>query len=161
MTWKGKSAVYALNKYTWALLKENLGWTEFQGVPRIIPIAQQPELMQDGKTFIVYGSAFQPPNHLYALNTESIAYTIYGTSATEVDNVANMLYEVFKRQDEAAADVNAFANSGVSFGSVRCVMTANAEPADQEGGFVSALVMLEVKYTVDQPPIVTSLTATP
>lgn len=161
MTWKARSAVYALNHYTWELLKNNLGWTEYNTVPLIIPIAQQPELMQSGKPFIVYGSAYQPPQHLYALNSESIAYTIWGTSTTEVDNVANLLYEVYKRQDEAAADVNDYIGRagiypGISFGTIRCTMTAQAEPADDEGGFVSALIMLEVRYTADQPAIQTA-----
>lgn len=161
MTYKAKSAVYALNSYTWQVLKANLGWTEYGGTPLIIPDAQQPELMQSGKPFIVYGSAFQPAMHLYALNTESIAYSIYGTSSTEVNNVANLLYEVFKRQDDAAADVNdwlateaatrAGGHRGITFGTIRTVMVEKAEAADQEAGFVSALVMLEARYVVNEP----------
>ena len=167
MTYKAKSAVYALNSYTWQVLKANLGWTEYGGTPLIIPDAQQPELMQSGKPFIVYGSAFQPAMHLYALNTESIAYSIYAPSgdnqpgSTTANNVANLLYEVFKRQDDAAADVNAWlakeaetrtgGHRGITFGTVRTVMVEKAEAADQEGGFVSALVMLEARYVVNEP----------
>jgi hypothetical protein len=166
MTYKSNSAVYALNSFTWQLLKSNLGWTEYQGVPLIIPTAQQPELMQSGSAFIVYGSAMQPAMHLYALNTESVAYNIYGKSTTEVNNVADLLFEVFKRQDEAAALVNDWlakesltrtgGHRGVYFGTVRATMIEKAEPADEEGGFVSALVMLETRYTADTPAIITS-----
>ena len=166
MTYKEKSAVYALNSYTWKLLQTNLGWEAYQGVPPIIPTSQQPELMESGKPFIVYGSAFQPATDLYALNTESIAYVIYGTKVTEVNTIATLLYETFKRQDDAAADVNAWlglegttrtgGNRGVTFGSIRTTMVEKAEPADEEGGFVSALVMLEARYTSDESNIVTT-----
>jgi len=165
MAYEAKSAVYALNSFTWKLLEKNLGWTTYQGVTPIIPTSQQPELMQSGKPFIVYGSAFQPPGHLYALNTESIAYTVYGTSVTEVNKIAQLLWDVFKQQDDAAAMVNNWlskevatrgSHRGVYFGTVRATMIDKAEPADEEGGFVSALIMLETRYTADTPDIITA-----
>lgn len=164
MTYKSKSAVYALNSFTWQLVKANLGWVEFQGAVPVIPSSQQPEMMQSSRAFIVYGSAMQPAMHLYALNTESIAYNIYGTSVTEVNNAASLLYEVFKKQDETAAVVNDWLSKesttregghrGVYFSTIRATMVEKAEPADEEGGYVSALIMLEVKYTADEPSIV-------
>ena len=166
MVYEAKSAVYALNSFTYQLLKANLGWEQYQGITPIIPTSQQPELMQSGKPFIVYGSAFQPPSHLYALNTESIAYNVYGTSVTEVNKIAQLLWDVFKQQDDAAAMVNKWLDKeavsrtgghrGVYFGTVRATMIDKAEPADEEGGFVSALVMLETRYTADTPAIITS-----
>lgn len=166
MTYKQKSAVYALNSYLWQLLQANLGWTAYQDTVPIIPSAMQPELMQSAKAFVVYGSAMQPAEHLYALNTESIAYNIYGTSVTDVNNIASLLYETFKRQDDAAYDVNDWlakeaatrigGHRGIYFGTVRAVMVEKAEPADEEGGWVSALVMLSVRYTADEPVIQTT-----
>lgn len=160
MTYKAKSAVYALNSYTWKLLQANLGWTAYKGVPRIIPTAQQPEFLQSAESFIVYGSAFHPATELYALDTEAISYNVFGKTVTETNNIAQLLYEVYKRQDDAAADVNKWLeieetsttdhtlrNRGITFGSIRSVMVEKAEPADEEGGYVSALVLIETKYT--------------
>lgn len=159
--WKALNAVYALNSYTWKLLEANLGWTTYQGNIPIIPTAQQPELMQSGKAFIVYGAATQPASFLYALDTDSISYVIYAPTSTEANNVAVLLYEAFKRQDESANDVMEWLdtennNRGVQFSSVRSVMISKAEPADDEGGYVSALVLLEAKYTTNDQQIQTT-----
>lgn len=159
--WKHKSAAYALNSYTWKLLEANLGWDTYQGTVPIIPTAQQPELMQSAKAFIVYGAATQPASHLYALNTDSISYVIYAPTTTEANNVAVLIYETFKRQDESANDVMEWLtvegkSRGIQFGSVRSVMLAKADPAEDEGGYVSALVILEAKYTTDDQGIQTT-----
>lgn len=165
MVYEDTNAVYALNSYVWKLLEANLEWEKYQGVPPIIPIAQQPELLQSAKAFLIYGSARHPSDHLYALVTESISYTIYAPTSTEVNTVANLLADTFARQDEAAADVNEWLGveaigrsktRGISFGTVRSVMVEKATPADEEGGYVSGLVMLEAKYVEENDTIQTS-----
>lgn len=162
MTYKANNAVYALNSYVWKLLQANLGWTT-SGQPPIKPTQQQPEMMQAGTAFLVYGSSNQNPGHNYALRKESVVYTIYAPSSTEANNVVNLLVEAFERQDEAAADVNQHLhlegkNRGVSFGSVEATGSIHAEPADEEGGFVEGLVMLEIIYTVQSTAQTTGFT---
>jgi hypothetical protein len=160
-------AVYGLNSYTWKLLRENLGWKSddyMSGVP-IIPSAQQPELMETGKPFIVYGGAVRPPGHLYVHREESVAYNVYGTSSTQVNKVVSLLAETFVRQDESAADVNEWLDKeavgrgysrNVSFTTIRAVLSERAEPSDEEGGYVSGYVLLEYKYVAGDTGIVTS-----
>ena len=166
MTYNDFNAVYALNSYVWKLLEANLGWTrdDYQGRTPIIPTAQQPELMQSGKAFLVYGSAIHQPTHLYALRNEAVSYTIYAPSSTDANKIANLLNAAFERQDEAADDVNHWLgvenkSRGVSFGTIRAVMVEKAEPADEEGGYVAALVMLDTKYTSDESNIITTFTS--
>lgn len=161
MTYKEKDAVYALNSYTWKLLEANLGWKRWNGVPPIIPIAQQPEIMQSGEAFIVYGSAFHPPGHLYQRKKEAASYMIYATSSTQVNRIVDLLFETFKRQDDAARDVNDWlveeanhregGHRGVHFESVRATMAEKAEDAPQEeGGYAVGLVLIEMYYTQDE-----------
>lgn len=172
-TYEDRNAVYALNRYVMKLLEANLGWdtityTNSTGQTisstRIIPSAQQPELLATGKTFMVYGSAIDESKHLYALTKETVAYTIYSPSSTEVNKVSNFLYDVFKRQDDAVADLNAWLdferlNRGVSrnlsFAGLLPTMTEKAEPADEEGGYVSAMFMLDTQYVVQEGPLIT------
>lgn len=163
MTYRDNAGAYALNSYTWKLLEANLGWTkvlvEGKGeIVPIVPIAQQPELMATGKPFIVYGSARHPADHLYQLVHESISYTIYAAgkiAATDVNKICNLLAETYARQDVAAADVNEWlaeeeAGRGISrdlgFSSIRTIVAKGADPADEEGGYVAGLVMVEAKY---------------
>lgn len=167
MTYEEKNAVYALNSYTWKLLEANLSWTRWNGVPPIIPVQQQPEIMQSGKPFIVYGSAIHPPEHLHALNKEAVAYMVYATTATEVNKICNLLSETFRRQDESADDVNDWlvieagsrtgGHRGVHFATVKTMMVEKAEnAAEEEGGYFAALVLIEAKYTIDSGVIQTT-----
>lgn len=164
--YKEKNAVYALNSYTWKLLQVNLGWKEWKGVPPIIPVQQQPELMQSGRAFMVYGSALHPPGHLYQLNTEAVSYVIYAPTATETNRVVNLLFDTFKRQDDAAADVNDWlaaeatsrgSHRGVYFTSIRATVAEKAErPADEEGGYLAGMVMVTAQFITDESDAITS-----
>lgn len=166
MTYKERSAVYALNSYVWKLLEANLDWKKYNGLTPIIPIAQQPEMMESAKSFIVYGSAFHSPGYLYEHKKEAISYMIYCPTATEVNRVANLLTDVFERQDDAAADVNDWlvveqsgrgSHRGVYFTSISCTMAERAEdPPEEEGGYAAGLVLIEAKFTVDKPDIKTT-----
>lgn len=165
--YKEKNAVYALNSYIWKLVEANLGWTRWKGVPPIIPVQQQPEIMQSGKAFMVYGSAFHPPTHLHQHKKQAASYMIYGRSATEVNRIVELIYETFERQDLAAQDVNDWlateaqhrdgGHRGVYFTTVTSTMAEKAEdPSNEEGGYFAGMVLLEMKYTTDESNIVTS-----
>lgn len=158
--YKEKNAVYALNSYVWKLVEANLGWKRYQGLIPIVPVAQQPELMQSGRAFIVYGSAFHPPGHLYQMKKEAVSYMIYAPNSTEVNRIVNLLFDTFQRQDEAAADVNDWlveegkhkqgGHRGVHFAIVKSTMAEKAEDApDEEGGYAAGMVLVEMHYTED------------
>jgi hypothetical protein len=162
MTYKESNAAYALRSYVWKLLRVNLGWDQNDyGLVPIITLAQQPEVMQSGKPFLVYGSAFYSPNHLYALRGESISFNIFSTDVDEANTIANLLMDTFERQDESASDVNDWIDlerengkdRNVSFATINAVLVEKAVPSDDEGGFVSALVMLDTKYTSERTPV--------
>lgn len=165
--YKNNNATYALNSYVWKLLEANLGWkkSDYNGLIPIIPLSQQPELMETGRPFIVYSSNLYPSTHLYALKSESVAYTIYATSVAEANNIAGLLTNVFERQDEAADDVNQWLKTeqagrnvsrNISFGTIKNSMAQKAEPTEEEGGFVAAFVLLETKYTETPNPTLTT-----
>lgn len=167
MTYVNPNVSKALNSYTWQLLKTNLGYTDedYRGVSPIIPTQQQPEIMEIGKPFIVFGTSRHQSDHLYALRAGAVAYNIYATKVVDVNRIANLIAETFERQDDAAADVNYWLHqtdfSDISFGSIRTKMVQEAEPTDEEGGMYSALVILEIKYTFDNPTLVTRLELAP
>jgi len=63
---------------------------------------------------------------------------------------------VFDPTDEAGEWVNQQdpRDRKVSFGSISHKMTQHAEPADEEGGYVSSFILLEALYTVTNPTVV-------
>lgn len=161
------SAVYALNSYTWKLLEANLGWKKNDDLTPIIPSAQQPELMNSGSSFLVYGVSRPTPGHLYALERQTVVYTIFSESSTIVNKVAELLFEAFARQDESAADVNRHMEDeikhglrtksrGVHFASVRSYAAQDQEPAESEGGYAKTAVVIEIVFTRDDTGIKTT-----
>lgn len=157
-------AVYSFNAYTWRLLEVNLEWERWKGVAPIIPVAQQPEFLQSGKSFIVYGAVSHPPDHLYALHRDTISYTIYAGSVTEANKISNLFNGTFRTQDEAAdvvnewlsreADVRPTGGRGIYFSSITSTMTEQAEPREAEDGYVAALVLFDILYTKDEENII-------
>lgn len=151
------SAVYALNGYVWKLLEANLDWSkdDYNGQTPIIPSRQEPELMATGEPFIVYGSVLRPPEHNYEVKSESVAYNIYAPTAGSCDRISDLLFDTLKRQDDAATDVNIHLAIHEAAGGFdekvffTCILATSAEranPADEEGGFFSAVVMVNIDY---------------
>lgn len=152
--------MYALNTYVWKVLEANLGYskTDYRDTVPIIPRQQVPEYLEIAKPFIVYGSAQHPSTDFWGVKRESVAYNVYSTSTTTSDGIINLLTNVLERQDEAAADINQHLDDLVSrsgdtarkitFGSVRVTVTNDSSPSDEEGGFYSSLLMLDVIYTI-------------
>lgn len=167
-TYEVNSAAYALNSYTWKLLEANLGWKKNNNMVPIIPVAQQPELMDAGSSFIVYGASKPTPQHLYVLERQTLVYRVFSESSTEVNKVTELLFETFQRQDEAAADVNQHLDDevfpdggrtkrrGVYFATIRSYAVQDEEPAESEGGYSSASIVIELTFTRDDTNIKTS-----
>lgn len=167
------SAAYALNDYTWKLLEHNLNWTKVtppnmtaSAVP-IIPLSQQPEFMQTKKAFLIYSSSVQPSAYLYAHRVETIGYTVFASTVTEVNKTLDVLLGAFERQDEAARDVNEWLavqragggkNRTVMFTSIRNQFVQKATPAEQEGGYIGGTILLECKYIEKFEPVTTGFT---
>lgn len=163
------NGVYTLNSFTWKVLEMNLGWTtaDYDGARPIIPTSQQPEFLSLTKPFLVYGSSAPRSAHLYALKNESVAYTVWGTSISEVNKVVDILASVFEQQDEAAAAANEWIDveragrsidRGISFATIHLSMVQRAEPAEQEGGFYKGFLIVDIKYTNSFQPELTGFT---
>ena len=161
------SATNALRSYIWKLLEANLGWKkeDYKGMVPIFPISQEPEPKEIGRAFLVFNSSLHSPEHLYVLKTESIGYTIYASTANEAEKIARLLADTFDRQDEAADDVNQWLNTeaaatgkhrNISFATIKTTMIDNVDAADNEGGYVASLVVLEVRYVNQNNTITTA-----
>lgn len=157
--------VYALNSYLWKVLEANLGWdkADYGNRPPIIPANQVTELTQFNKPFIVYGSVIQPEVVPY-METEVVAYTIYGSTATEVNDVMRVMVDAFYGVDESARQVNRWLTvegttrtngpRKVLFKSIRLNNATSSGPEKQEGGRSDAQVMVTVQYHTHTETIV-------
>jgi len=151
-------AMFELRKFLWTQLKltgmfnqndyysDNLG-TEI--IP-IVPVQQLPEMDQflNGKKHIVYDKIGLSYEENWLICCEKVLFTIYSTDVTDIYEMRNLMTDLFRRMDESAKDVNASKTSNnLIFYSIHITETSPIEPSQELQGFLSADVILEVKYS--------------
>jgi hypothetical protein len=147
-----------LRKYLWYQLKstgifdENDYYSDniAQEIIPIIPVQQSPELNQflSGKKHIVYDKIGLSYEDNWAICCEQVLFTIYSTDISEINEIRNLMTDLFRRMDDSARDANAY--SGISkkfkFFSIFVADISPTAPSEELQGFLSADVVLEVKY---------------
>ena len=152
-------AMLELRKYIWKRLKdtdifneddyysENIGDIT---VP-VIPVQQVAELNQflSGKKHIVYDKIGMSYEDLWAICCEQILFTIYSTDVSEINEIRNFMTDEFRRVDESARDVNNWVDLSdkFQFYSIFIADMSPTEPSEEMEGFLSADIVLEIKYS--------------
>lgn len=151
-------SVYELRKFLWQNLvnlevfdendyySDNLGDTF---IP-ILPVQQSPEFNQflSGKKHIVYDKIGISYDDMWQICTEQILFTIYSTAFDEINEIRNLMVDLFRRMDDSATDVNRW--DGISdtfkFFSIYISDMSPTSPSEEMQGFLAADVVLEIKY---------------
>ena len=116
----------------------------------IIPVQQQPELNQflSGKKHIVYDKVGISYEDIWLICCEKILFTIYATDVSEINEIRNLMTDIFRRMDDSARDVNSQKISQIfKFYSTSVVEISSTTPSAELQGFLSADVIVEVKYS--------------
>jgi hypothetical protein len=147
-----------LRKHLWSQLKSN---SLFQAsdyysdnlgeelIP-IIPVQQQAEMNQflSGKKHIVYDKIGMSYEDNWVICCEQILFTIYSTDISEINQIRNLMLDLYRRMDESARDTNLY--SGISqkfkFYSIFVADISPTAPSEELAGFLSTDIVLEVKY---------------
>jgi hypothetical protein len=147
-----------LRKHLWSQLKsnslfeasdyysDNLG----EELIPIIPVQQQAEMNQflSGKKHIVYDKIGMSYEDNWVICCEQILFTIYSTDISEINQIRNLMMDLYRRMDESARDANLY--SGISqkfkFYSIFVADISPTAPSEELAGFLSTDVVLEVKY---------------
>jgi hypothetical protein len=171
-------APYMLRSYIWDVLKANTSLTEAdyslthdasKGLIPIVPLAEEPEISQFDKPYIVYGYSESPTADVYAMRRGNMAFIIYSTNFREISQIANIITTTFDRADDAAKDVNAYTTAvpdyrGLRFGYVQVSFVEGGSPEEapsSEGGRQSAAVNIRYEYYVDYDINTTPTPTTP
>ena len=151
-------AMLELRKYLWKelytrnIFDENDYWSDNlnENVVPIIPVQQSSEMNQflSGKKHIVYDKIGLSYEENWAICCEQILFTMYSTDVSEINEIRNLMTDLFRRMDDSARDANAY--SGISskfkFFSIYVADISPTAPSEELAGFLSADVILEVKY---------------
>ena len=152
-------AMYDLRQFIWTNLQDsgiidkddyysdNLG----KSIVPILPVQQQPEMNQflNNKTHIVYDKVGMSYEDNWMICNEQILFTIYDSDYAKINEIRNLMVDLFRRMDESAGDLNRY--SGLSekfkFHSIYIADISPTSPSEEIQGFLSADVVLEVKYS--------------
>ena len=147
-----------LRKFLWDHLKSNNIFKETdyysdnigQEIIPIIPVQQSPEMNQflSGKKHIVYDKIGLSYEDNWAICCEQILFTIYSTDVSEINEIRNLMTDLFRRMDDSARDATLYAgaSSKFKFYSIFVADISPTSPSEEMAGFLSADVILEVKY---------------
>lgn len=154
-----KHPTYLLNKYVWALLKNNTSMTESDYGDRtpIVPSNMEPEFTEFNKPFLVYGYSEDTTPDLYAMRSGSLSYAVWSTSVGEVNNILNVIRAGMERRDESAREVTKWteanggntAGSGIRFDDIYIGYLEGPTPEETEGGRQAGIITLRYQYTAD------------
>ena len=151
-------SIYEIRKHLWSELvdknifniedyfSDNIG----QPIIPIIPVQQAPELNQflSGKTHIVYDKIGMSYGDNWMLCDEKNIFTIYSTEYDEINEIRNLMIDVFRRMDESARDLNASKDTDlIKFHNVLVLEISPTAPSTELKGFLSADIIIEVKYS--------------
>lgn len=152
-------AMLELRKFLWKELSErgifdetdyysdNIGET----IVPVIPVQQQPELNQflSGKKHIVYDKIGMSYEDNWLICCEQILFTLYSTSVSDINEIRNFMTDQFRRMDESARDVNAWAllSDKFKFHSIFLADISPTGPSEELQGFFSSDIILEIKYS--------------
>ena len=117
----------------------------------IIPVQQVPEMNQflSGKKHIVYDKIGLSYEENWLICCEQILFTIYSTDISDINEIRNFMTDQFRRMDDSAKDINR--STGLSdkfkFHSIYIADISPTAPSEELQGFLSADVVLEIKYS--------------
>jgi len=152
-------AMLELRKFLWDRLvdKEIFNEVEYYSdnigdtIIPIIPVQQSAEMNQflSGKKHIVYDKIGMSYEDNWLICCEQILFTIYSTDVSEINEIRNFMTDQFRRMDDSARDINGFAtlSDKFKFHSIFIADISPTAPSEELHGFLSADVILEVKYS--------------
>lgn len=151
-------AMYEIRKHLWqellmsGLIDENSYYSDNLGssIVPIIPVQQAPEMNQflSGKTHIVYDKMGSSYEENWMICCEKLSFTIYSLEYTEINAIRNLMMDVFRRMDDSAKDLNRSKSTDkIIFHNTLILDMSPTEPSTDLAGFLSADVIIEVKYS--------------
>ena len=85
---------------------------------------------------------------IWLLSCEKLLFTIYSTDVSEINEIRNLMFDVFRRMDDSARDINGSkSEDNLIFHNTMILESSPTAPSEELNGFFSADVIIEVKYS--------------
>jgi hypothetical protein len=117
----------------------------------IIPAQQVPEFnnMLPGKTYMFYDFEVQQIPVQWWMLKESFTITIMCQNYEVINQINNLIIDLFRRYDESASDINSFlsGNTVFKYHDTSIDNVKSPEPFDAEGDFQYGSITFSYKYS--------------
>lgn len=154
-----EDAIIEVRKYLWDQLLENgmFNLDDYYSdsigthIVPILPVQQSPEMNQflSGKKHIIYDKINSSYEDNWMICNEQFLFTIYSTDISEINEIRNLMFDLFRRMDESARDIRNW--SGVSdmfkFHTIYIADISPTTASEEMQGFFSTDIVLECKYS--------------
>jgi hypothetical protein len=150
--------IFEINKYIWDQLKtnqildENKYYTdEFMDILiPIVPAQQIPEFnnLLPGQTYLIYDYEDKPNPEHWWISEQILTYSIVSPNYDTINQIMNMLKDIFRRYDDSAKDLNTWSGKSgyYNFHFIYVDSVISPQHFANEGGFMIGEVQLCVSY---------------
>ena len=154
------SAAYIdMRKYIWGQIQAN-GLLDPQNyyadgfddplVP-IIPVQQVPEFnnLLPGKTYMLYDFEVKTIPTQWWMTEEMMSLSVISQKYEKINQITNLMQDLFRRYDESATDINAFLGGETDFIFHHTMIDSvmSPEPYSSEGDYQIATVTFSYNYS--------------
>lgn len=157
---------YIIRLYLWDILREEEALELVSGKVPIIPLEDEPELSDAGKSYAIYGYAENESLDVDAIRRGTFAFRVIATNTGQLDRIQAIVGRAFEDCDIATEGLNRFSTQfgtgelvGIRFTYAKTAYIANAEPSENESGPVEGVITISYSYINNLPiPIPSSAT---
>lgn len=159
MTDYGKLASVDIRSYIWdaiveaEILDPNDYFADgfYENLIPIIPSQQIPEFnnLLPGKTYMIYDFEIKPVPVQWWMTEESMTITVISQNYEVINEINNLMHDLFRRYDESATNVNDYfeGNSDFIFHHISIDSVMSPEPFSTEGDYQMASATFTYNYS--------------
>lgn len=145
-----------LRKWLWAEMQSNgiVSASDYNILGKgtivpIVPVQQQKELIDQvgGKPFITYDIVGEAvPAGLWYITCEQVLFTVWCEDFKTARALRNLMYDLFRRQDDSARDLNEITTSDFGYLNVTVLENRWINAERSQTGRLAFDMIIEVKY---------------
>lgn len=150
---------YILRLYLWEILREAEALALVNGKIPLIPLEDEPELSDAGKSYIIYGYAENESATLEEIRRGTFAIRVIAVNTNELDRIISIASRAFESSDVATEAVNRFSSAftgkaleGIRFTQVKAAHVEGFNAAPAESGPVEGMLTVSYRY-INRLPI--------
>lgn len=117
----------------------------------IIPTQQIPEFnnLLPGKTYLIYDFEVRPVPVQWWMTEENMTISVMSQNYDVVNEITNLLLDLFRRYDESAVDINGYfeGDSEFMYHHISIDSVMSPEPYSTEGDYVIGSVIFTYSYS--------------